>query len=230
MVEPRVQSVAPFLSLRQMLEQKASRGPMPLALHGGEPDQARDLLGLGEIALRRLAEILALQRHDPLITFVRHRLVEGDRQISVAEQLLQRRLRGHAGEPLRVMAHVTAQLPPEIVADEKVDDPAIGLRLQRQLALRLLQKRPQQRRQGERLGQQFLDHRRIVVAGENRIQHRSQTGNTPTGVARGDRDAERDVRCKLDCRHEGKIGLVEARHNSSSRERGGGGRRTQFGG
>ncbi len=76
----------------KMLEQQPARGPMALALLRRQPDQARDLLRLGEITLRRLAEVPALQRHDPLIALVGDRLIEGDRQKTIAEQLLQRRL------------------------------------------------------------------------------------------------------------------------------------------
>ena len=93
MVEPRVQPLAPLFALRQMLEQQPAREPMPAALLRREPDQARDLLGLGEIALRRIAEVLALERDDALVALLGERLVEGDREIALAEQLLQRRAR-----------------------------------------------------------------------------------------------------------------------------------------
>ena len=92
MVEPRVQPLAALLALGQMLEQQAAGDPVAVALLGREPDQARDLLRLREIALRRLAEVLALERHDALVALVGDRLVEGDREIALAEQLLERRL------------------------------------------------------------------------------------------------------------------------------------------
>ena len=59
-IEPGVQPLAPFLALGKVLEQQAAGEPMFAALFGGEADQARDLLGLGEIALRRFTQILAL--------------------------------------------------------------------------------------------------------------------------------------------------------------------------
>src|SRR6185503_1294745 len=89
MIEPRVQPLAPLLALRQVLKQQSPGEPMAAALFRGETHQARDLLGLGEITLRGVAEVLALERHDALVSFVRHRLVEGDREIAVAEQLLK---------------------------------------------------------------------------------------------------------------------------------------------
>src|SRR5690348_9776996 len=139
MIKPRVQPLAPLLSFRQMLEQQAACEPMLPALLGGEPHQARDLLGLREIALRRVAEVLSLERHDALIALVRQRLVEGDREIAIAEQLLEARLGARLRQPLRIVADIAAQSAAEIVADHEVDDPALRLRLKRELALRLLE-------------------------------------------------------------------------------------------
>ena len=70
MVEPRVQPLAALLALGQVLEQQAAGEPMAVALLRREPDQARDLLRLGEIALRRLAQVLALQRDDALVALL----------------------------------------------------------------------------------------------------------------------------------------------------------------
>jgi hypothetical protein len=58
-----------------------------------EPHQARDLLGLGEEALRRLGQARAFQRHDALVALLGRHLVEGDGEIALAEQPLQRRQR-----------------------------------------------------------------------------------------------------------------------------------------
>ena len=134
MVEPRVQPVAPLLAFGQMLEQQPARAPAVVALVRGQPNQARDLLGLGEIALRRLGQAVALQRHDPLVALVGRRLVEGDRQIALAEQSEQRWLRARLGQPLGIVADIAAQLAAEIIADQQVDDAVLGLRLERQLA------------------------------------------------------------------------------------------------
>src|SRR5690242_11617721 len=136
MVEARMQPLAALLALGQVLEQEAAGEPMLTALLGREPNQARDLLRLRKIALRRLGKVLALERNDALVALIRDRLVEGDREIALTEQLLQRRLRGRFLEPLRIMPHIAAQLAAEIIAHQKVDDSALGLRLQRQLALR----------------------------------------------------------------------------------------------
>src|SRR4029079_9057436 len=82
-VEPGVQPLAPFLAFGQMLEEQPTRVPMGVALLGREPNQGRDLLGLGEIALRRFTQILALERYDALIALACYRLVEGDREIAL---------------------------------------------------------------------------------------------------------------------------------------------------
>src|SRR3982750_2392683 len=92
MVEAGMQPVAPFLALGQMLEQQPAGSPMAVALLRREPDEARDLLRLGEKALRRLPEVPALQRHDPLVALICDRLIEGDGQKTLAEQLLERRV------------------------------------------------------------------------------------------------------------------------------------------
>ena len=80
-----MQPLAPFLAFGQMLEQQPSRAPSFGPLFRCQPNDARDLLGLGEEALRRLGEALAFQRHDPLIALVAHRMIEGDREIALAE-------------------------------------------------------------------------------------------------------------------------------------------------
>jgi hypothetical protein len=65
---------------------------------------------------------------------------------------------------------IAAKLAAEIVAHEKVDDAVFGLRLERDLPAGLLEHRAQQRGQHQRLGQQPLDKRRIIVVGEDRVE------------------------------------------------------------
>src|SRR5206468_1221012 len=67
MIEARMQPLAAFLALGQMLKQQTARMPIAVALLRREPDQARNLLGLREIALRRLAQVLALEQDDALV-------------------------------------------------------------------------------------------------------------------------------------------------------------------
>src|SRR5436190_21817463 len=93
MVEPRVQPVATFLALGQMLEHHPAGDPARLILPGGKPDDRRNLLRLGEIALRGLAQALTSQRNDPLAALLGRRLVESDRQIALAEEREERRVR-----------------------------------------------------------------------------------------------------------------------------------------
>jgi molecular chaperone Hsp33 len=110
MVEPRVQPLAPFLALGQVLQQQPTGEPVAAPLFSRQPDQARDLLGLAEIALRGITEVPALERHDPLVALVGNRLVEGDRKIALAEQLLERRLALDLRCQRRIVPDVAAQL------------------------------------------------------------------------------------------------------------------------
>src|SRR4051812_19316952 len=84
MIEPRVQPLAPLLALGEVLEEDAA-GDLA-AIVDRDPDQARNLLGLDEIMLHRLGEAGAFERDDALIALLRERLIEGDREIGLAEQ------------------------------------------------------------------------------------------------------------------------------------------------
>ena len=95
------------------------------------------------------------------------------------------------------MPDIAAELSAQIIAHHEVDRPALGLRLERQLAFRLLEQRAEQSGQRQRFGQQLLDRRRIAVVGKDRIDHRPKTRNPPACVARRDRDAERGVGLEL---------------------------------
>ena len=86
---------------------------------------------------------------------------------------------------LGIVADVAAQLAAEIVADEQVDHAALGLRLERQLSLRLLEQRAEQRGQRQRFGKQLLDDRRIVMAGEDRVDHRPKPRDPPRALREG---------------------------------------------
>src|SRR5687768_15853172 len=95
----------------------------------GEPHQARNLLGLAEIALRRLGQRVAFERNDPLVALAAGRLVEGDGKIALAEQRLEVAVARKLGEPVAVEADIAAQLPAAIIADQQIDNSALGLRL-----------------------------------------------------------------------------------------------------
>src|SRR5215204_3103972 len=112
-------SLPPLLAFGQMLEQQAAGGPAAVPLLGREADEAWDLLRLGEIALRRMGKAVALQRDDPLVTLVRHRLVECDRQITLAEQGEERRVRPDVRDPLGIVPDVSTELAVQIVAHEQ---------------------------------------------------------------------------------------------------------------
>ena len=99
-----------------------------------EPDDRSGSAPTGRNSFAPPRQALALQRHDALVALVGRRLVEGDRQIALAEQREQRRVRPGLGQPLGIVADIAAQLAAEIVAHQQVDDAVLGLRLERQLA------------------------------------------------------------------------------------------------
>jgi len=116
---------------------------------------------------------------------------------------LQGRLLRSAFDAFRIVADVAAKLATLIVANQEVEDAAFGLGLECQLSSGLLQQRAEKCGQGQRLRKQLLDNRRIAVIGKDRVDHRPQPRDAAAGIAGGDRDAERDVRFKLYCRHDG---------------------------
>src|SRR5205085_7483012 len=128
MIETRVQPFATLLAFRKMLQQQSASEPVAIALFGSEANQARDLLRLGEIALRCLGKVLAFERDDTLIALLGNGLVERDREIALAKELLQRGPFRSARDAFRVMSDIAAQLAALIIADQHVDDSAIGLR------------------------------------------------------------------------------------------------------
>src|SRR3546814_10987404 len=95
MVETGVKPIAPFLPLRQMLDEDAA-GDMA-GVVDGEAHEARYLLGLAEEALRGLGERIALQRHDALVAPAAPLWTQGAGEIALAEQAEQRGEGRHMG-------------------------------------------------------------------------------------------------------------------------------------
>ena len=95
------------------------------------------------------------------------------------------------------MPHIAAKLTADVIAHQQLDDPALGLRLQRDLSFRLLQHRAEKGRQRQRFGQKPLDRRRIVVACQNRVERGPETRKAPPRITRRNSDAKRDVRVQL---------------------------------
>src|SRR5206468_7821683 len=110
MVEPRVQAFTAFFPLREVLEQQAAGKPVFAPPLGCQPNQARNLLRLREIALCRLRQVPTFEWHDPLMAFFRDWLIEGNRKIPLAKQLLEVWVLRGFGEALAVVADVAAKL------------------------------------------------------------------------------------------------------------------------
>ncbi len=152
-----------------------------------------NLLRLAEVILRRLGQRAALERHDALIALLRQRLVEGDGEIALAEQSGEVAMARKLAEPVGVEADIAPQLAAAIVADEQIDDPALGLRLDGELALGLLEHRAEQGGQHQRLGQDAGDRRRIIVRREDLVEQRPEPHQPAARVAAGNGEAERLV-------------------------------------
>ena len=193
-IEPGVQPLAPLLPFRQMLEEEAA-GDAAAGVER-EPDQARNLLGLDEEMLGRLGQAAAFQRHDPLVALAGQSLIEGDRQIALAEQGEERGLARLLGEPLGIEADIAAQLAVPIIADEQVDDAALGLGLEGELAARILQRRAEQGGEHEGLAQRARDRGGIIVGGQYLAEHRPEPDQPPARVAGGEREADGIVQAR----------------------------------
>jgi hypothetical protein len=101
------------------------------------------------------------------------------------------------------VSNIAAQLAAEIVADQQVDDAILGLRLDGELAVGILEQRSEQCGQHQRLGEQLLDHRRIAMIGEDGFEHRPDARSTSPRMSRRHRDAQRDVLFQRDFGHWG---------------------------
>jgi hypothetical protein len=120
-----------------MLEEDAARDQLAVgATLDAEPDEARDLLRLQEIALGRRAQRIAVERDDALIALLGGRLIEGDREITLVEQ------RDRATDSCPAVASARRRTGRSraarrlVVAHQQADDAALGLRLERHLAPR----------------------------------------------------------------------------------------------
>jgi hypothetical protein len=177
-----------------MLDQESARD-MAGVVHR-KADQARDLLRLAEEILRGIGQRMAFERDDTLVPLPGE-LVEGDRQITLAEQGLERRNRGHIMEPVGVEAHIAAKLALAEIADQQVDDSALGLRLHRQLTAHAPEHRSQQCGERQRLGQDPRDRRRIVMRRQHLVEQRTDSNDSSARRALRDREPPRQYRALI---------------------------------
>jgi hypothetical protein len=88
------------------------------------------------------------------------------------------------GEPGAVEADIAPQLAGAIVDDEQVDDPAFGLRLDGELAARLLEQRAEQSGEHQSLREDAGDRRGIIVRGEDLAEQRPEPDQPAARVPR----------------------------------------------
>ncbi len=206
MIEARVQPLAPLLALGQMLQQQAARDHAICGACHADPHQAGYLLGLGEIGLRRLTQARPLQRHDALIALADRGEIEGDGEITLAEQREQRRIGRQFGQAIGIVADIAAHLAAAIIDHEQIDRAALGLRLDGELTAGILQRRAEQRREHEGFGQDLLDRGRIAVRRQDRVERRPEPDQTAACVAQGDGETEGSV--EIGGGHAGYVGPV----------------------
>ena len=96
-------------------------------------------------------------------------------------------------QPFAVEADIAAQLARAIVADEQIDDAALGLGLKGKLPRFLLQQRAKQGGEDQRFRKDARDRRRIIVRGKNMVEQRAEPDDAATGVAHADGEADRLV-------------------------------------
>ncbi len=134
MIVADMQALAAHFALGQVLEQQTgSEAAAAAAIRAGtvahgDLTEAGDLLGLGEIQLRRGAQPRAFQRHDALKALAGRRHVEGDGQEALAEQAEERRRVAQLGEPIGVILRIAAHGAGLVVGDEQRDHALLGAR------------------------------------------------------------------------------------------------------
>ena len=116
--------------------------------------------------------------------------VKGDCEKALAEQTEQIGVRRQLGEFDCVELRVTAQGCILIVTNQQTNCAIFGLRLQRQLPFGILQCRPEQGRQHQRLCQRFFDNRRQSMCRQNLVQNRIKPHEPTARIHRRDREAQ----------------------------------------
>jgi hypothetical protein len=197
MVEPGVEPVAALLALGQMLEQQSSRDSSPSRFSAA----SRTMLGICSDWAKKLsaasARLSPVERDDPLIALVHPRMVEGDRQIAFAEQGEERRARPRLRQPRRIVADIAAKLAAQIVADQKVDRPALVWAWRVICPSGSLSIAPSSAVSASASASSRSIDRRIIVIGEDRIEHRAEASDPPARIAPRNGHAQCDVGAQL---------------------------------
>ena len=173
-------------------------------LRHGDPHRGRDLLGLLEVGVRHLFEAVALERDDALVAVHVDALVDGHREMALAEQLAGLGLAAldRARHRVGVEAGIAAQAVRRVEVDDDQVHRPIGLGLEDEAALEL-QRRADQRSQHHRLAEEAGDRRRIVVAVEDGIERRPEPDGAAAAIERLEGEGHDDVVAAL--------GAVEAK-------------------
>ena len=132
--------------------------------------------------MRGIFEAAALERHQPLIAAHIRPLIDGHGEMTFSEQ---RAGIQSVDEPLGIEACIGTQAIRRLEIDDQERHRAIGLGLQNEATVEF-QRRAEQRRQHDRLAEQFADRGRIIVLGENVIERGAEPGETAAQIERSD--------------------------------------------
>ena len=139
--------------------------------------------------MRGVFQTAAFERHQPLIAAHVRPLIDGHRQMALAEQ--------RAGilavlEPLGIEARIGAQAIRRLEVDDQERHRAVGLGLQNEAAVEF-QRRAEQRRQHDRLAEQLADRRRIIVLGQDIVERGAEPGQPAAQIERGDLERQHRI-------------------------------------
>jgi len=131
--------------------------------------------------MRGLLQAAAGERDEALVAAHVGTLVDGHRQMALAEQCAGvLRLR----EARLVVARIGAQAVGRLEVDHQERHRPVGLGLQDEAAVEF-QRRAEQGRQHDGLAEQLADRRRIGVLGEDVVERRPHAGEAPTQIEGG---------------------------------------------
>ena len=168
----QIRPASPFLRCRQELQKKA---PGPPAVPGaitigsellgyGQAYSRRNLFRAQKVFVRGMFEVLALQRHDSLVSCRVGALVDGHCQMALTKQCARTRTArcDRSSDPTRIESGAGAHLVRSSVIDHQHPHRTVALRLQNEAALEP-KCRAEQDGEHDRLAQEPCDRRGIAM-------------------------------------------------------------------
>src|SRR6202040_2382019 len=189
---------------RQELQKKA---PGPPAVPGaltigsellgyGQAYSRGNLLRAQKVLVRGMFEVLALQRHDSLVSCRVGALVDGHRQMALTEQCSRTRTarRDRSSDPTRIESGAGAHLVRSSVIDHQHPHRTVALRLQNEAALEP-KCRAEQDGEHDRLAQEPCDRRGVAMPRKNAIDRWTEAHQTAPQAEGVDLEGQKRVVC-----------------------------------